>query len=72
MPGVVVAVHVGIGEAVHAGQQLLAVEAMKMEHAVVAPLDGVVVELLVRAGQTVALDDPLVRVAPRDAKEDGA
>jgi len=72
MPGVVVAVHVGIGEAVHAGQQLLAVEAMKMEHAVVAPLDGVVAELLVRAGQSVALDDPLVRVAPRDDKEDGA
>ncbi|HLW45843.1 MAG TPA: biotin/lipoyl-containing protein, partial [Acidimicrobiales bacterium] len=62
MPGVVVAVHVSAGNAVHAGQPLLAVEAMKMEHTVVAPVDGVVAELLVRTGQTVGLDELLARV----------
>ena len=70
MPGVVVAVHVGIGQPVHAGQPLLAVEAMKMEHAVVAPVDGVVTELLVRPGQSVGLDELLVRVDPRGREED--
>ncbi|MGH8982198.1 MAG: acetyl/propionyl/methylcrotonyl-CoA carboxylase subunit alpha [Acidimicrobiales bacterium] len=70
MPGVVVAVHVGVGDEVHAGQQLVAVEAMKMEHAVVAPVDGVVTELLVRQGQSVALDEPLARVDPH-AHRDG-
>ncbi len=59
MPGVVVAVHVGVGEAVRAGQPLVAIEAMKMEHVVVAPADGVVTELLVEPGQPVGLDQLL-------------
>ena len=32
---------------------------MKMEHTITAPVDGVVTELPVRAGQQVALDEPL-------------
>ncbi len=63
MPGVVVALHVARGDIVRAGQPLVAVEAMKMEHAVVAPVDGVVSELWVRRGQTVALDEPLMQLA---------
>ncbi|MDA8313525.1 MAG: ATP-grasp domain-containing protein [Actinomycetota bacterium] len=62
MPGVVAAVHVRVGEKVRAGQQLVAVEAMKMEHSVVAPVDGVVTELFVRPGQSVGIDAPLARV----------
>ncbi len=64
MPGVVVAVHVSVGEAVRAGQPLVAVEAMKMEHAVVALADGVVTELLVHPGQPVRLDELLAVVEP--------
>jgi acetyl-CoA/propionyl-CoA carboxylase biotin carboxyl carrier protein len=41
------------------------VEAMKMEHTLTAGADGVV-ELLVRAGEQVALDQPLARVVPAE------
>jgi propionyl-CoA carboxylase alpha chain len=57
MPGQVVAVRVGKGDRVTAGQQLLALEAMKMEHAVLAPADGVVTELRVTAGSQVDAGD---------------
>jgi propionyl-CoA carboxylase alpha chain len=59
MPGQVVAVRVGKGDRVAAGQQLLALEAMKMEHAVLAPADGVVVELRVTPGSQVDAGDVL-------------
>ncbi len=42
MPGKVIAVDVSEGQAVTAGQRLLVLEAMKMEHALTAPFDGVV------------------------------
>ena len=47
-----------------AGQPLVIVEAMKMEHTVIAPLDGTVTELLVKAGQQVAMDETLGIVSP--------
>ena len=67
MPGVVVDVPVALGDVVHAGQLLVVVEAMKMEHAVAAPGDGVVSELLVVPGQSVKLDELLARVEPAGA-----
>ncbi|MGC8470778.1 MAG: acetyl/propionyl/methylcrotonyl-CoA carboxylase subunit alpha [Acidimicrobiales bacterium] len=70
MPGVVVAVHVGVGEAVRAGQPLVAIEAMKMEHVVVAPVDGVVTELLVKPGQPVGLDQLLGHVEDAAGRPD--
>jgi propionyl-CoA carboxylase alpha chain len=59
MPGQVVAVRIGPGDRVAAGQQLLALEAMKMEHAVLAPADGVVAELRVAPGSQVDAGDVL-------------
>jgi len=59
MPGTVLAVHVSLGQAVTAGQPLLVVEAMKMEHTVTAALDGVVSELTAKAGQQVRMDETL-------------
>jgi acetyl-CoA/propionyl-CoA carboxylase biotin carboxyl carrier protein len=64
MPGTVLDVRVARGDTVTAGTPLLVVEAMKMEHAVTARVDGVVTELYVRAGQQVALDEPLAVVTP--------
>ena len=68
LPGTVVAVEVEDGEHVVAGAVLVVLEAMKMEHAVTAPHDGVVRGLAVMAGDRVAVDEVLVEVvAAEDA-----
>jgi acetyl-CoA/propionyl-CoA carboxylase biotin carboxyl carrier protein len=53
MPGAVVAVHAAIDEVIEAGAPVVTLEAMKMEHAVAAPMDGRLAQLLVRAGDQV-------------------
>ncbi|MET9313204.1 biotin carboxylase N-terminal domain-containing protein [Kribbella sp. NPDC003505] len=53
MPGTVIRVGVAVGDVVKQGQPLLWLEAMKMEHTIAAPADGVVGELTVAAGQQV-------------------
>jgi biotin carboxyl carrier protein len=60
IPGRVVAVSVAPGDPVTAGQQLLVVEAMKMQNEVRTPLAGVVERLVVAEGQTIELGDLLV------------
>ncbi|WP_433361227.1 biotin carboxylase N-terminal domain-containing protein [Streptosporangium sp. CA-115845] len=62
MPGTVLVVKVAPGDRVTEGQPLLIVEAMKMEHTVTAPTDGVVAELRVRTGQAVGMDAVLAVV----------
>ncbi|WP_309113525.1 acetyl/propionyl/methylcrotonyl-CoA carboxylase subunit alpha [Saccharothrix sp.] len=64
MPGTVLVVRASQGDDVTAGQALFVVEAMKMEHTVTAPVDGVLAEVNVRAGQQVALDETLAVVVP--------
>jgi propionyl-CoA carboxylase alpha chain len=53
MPGTVVRVQAAPGDAVAAGQVLVVLEAMKMEHSVRSPHDGTVAEVRVSAGQAV-------------------
>ncbi len=53
MPGTVVRVEVAVGDRVMAGTPMLAIEAMKMEHPIVAPTAGVVAELPVGVGAQV-------------------
>jgi len=53
MPGRVIAVRVEPGQAVTKGQELLVVEAMKMENALRAPRDGRVKSVAARAGDMV-------------------
>ena len=62
MPGRVIAVDVAAGDRVAKGQKLLTLEAMKMEHALVAPFDGTVAELNATAGAQVQVDALLARV----------
>jgi propionyl-CoA carboxylase alpha chain len=60
MPGVVAAVRVAVGDRVEAGQELLVLEAMKMQHAVRAGQAGLVGSLPVPAGRTVDAGTVLV------------
>jgi acetyl-CoA/propionyl-CoA carboxylase biotin carboxyl carrier protein len=64
MPGTVLVVKAALGDRVRAGAPLMVVEAMKMEHTITAPVDGVLTELNVQAGQQVALNQPLAVVTP--------
>jgi acetyl-CoA/propionyl-CoA carboxylase biotin carboxyl carrier protein len=66
MPGTVLVVKAAVGDRVSAGAPLLVVEAMKMEHTIAAPVDGVLTELNVQAGQQVALNQPLAVVTPAE------
>ncbi|MET1066286.1 MAG: biotin/lipoyl-containing protein, partial [Arthrobacter sp.] len=75
MPGTVVSVSVSNGDTVKAGQVLLSVEAMKMEHQLVAPLDGTVHITagsgdLVKADQVLATIHPAGPATPAGAAED--
>ena len=62
MPGKVTAVEVAAGDSVTKGQRLLTLEAMKMEHGLTAPFDGVVAELNAVAGAQVQVDALLARI----------
>ncbi|SFF55806.1 acetyl-CoA carboxylase biotin carboxylase subunit [Streptomyces mirabilis] len=64
MPGTVTVVKVAVGDEVTAGQSLLVVEAMKMEHVISAPHAGTVSELDVSPGTTVAMDQVLAVITP--------
>jgi 3-methylcrotonyl-CoA carboxylase alpha subunit len=63
MPGKVVSFAVKPGEAVKAGQTLAVMEAMKMEHTIAAPKDGIVAELLYTPGDQVAEGAELLTLA---------
>ena len=60
IPGRVIAVSIVPGDAVVAGQQLLVVEAMKMQNELRAPRDGVVASVAVGTGQTIEVGDLLL------------
>lgn len=64
MPGVVLSVRVRPGDALAAGAAVAVVEAMKMQNEVAAQHGGVVKEVLVKAGQTVGPNQPLMVLAP--------
>jgi acetyl/propionyl-CoA carboxylase alpha subunit len=62
MPGKIVATPAKPGDTVTKGQPVVVLEAMKMEHALVAPFDGVVGEIGVAVGDQVAADTVLAEV----------
>ncbi|GGJ78208.1 acetyl/propionyl/methylcrotonyl-CoA carboxylase subunit alpha [Agromyces bauzanensis] len=63
MPGTVTAVFAADGDTVEEGDAVVAIEAMKMEHRVVAGLDGVV-RIAVAVGDLVARDQAVARIEP--------
>ncbi len=62
MPGQIVEVFVEQGEWVKAGQKLLVLEAMKMQHSISAPFDGQVTDLFVAQGDQVQEGQILIHV----------
>jgi geranyl-CoA carboxylase alpha subunit len=67
MTGTVSAVRVRAGDAVRKGQCLVILEAMKMEHEIVAPRDGTIAAVLVVPGEQVPTRKPLIELAPQAA-----
>ncbi|GAA4643002.1 acetyl/propionyl/methylcrotonyl-CoA carboxylase subunit alpha [Pontixanthobacter gangjinensis] len=68
MPGKVIAVDVAEGDAVTAGQRLMVLEAMKMEHALTAPFDGTVTELNAALGGQVQVEAVLALIVADGAE----
>ncbi|MGR3497893.1 MAG: acetyl/propionyl/methylcrotonyl-CoA carboxylase subunit alpha [Limimaricola soesokkakensis] len=66
MPGLVKRMRAEAGQAVEKGQPLAILEAMKMEHTLTAPRDGVVAEVLAREGSQVSDGDLLLTLEPKD------
>jgi 3-methylcrotonyl-CoA carboxylase alpha subunit len=62
MPGKVLSVLVAAGQSVRRGQALAVMEAMKMEHTLCAPRDGVVAEVLHAPGEQVLEGASLLRL----------
>src|SRR5262245_58137637 len=62
--GKLLAVLVQKGDTVHKGQRVAILEAMKMEHALLAPLDGVVTDILATAGRQVAERATVLVIVP--------
>ncbi len=69
MPGLVKILQAAPGRQVRAGDRLAVLEAMKMEHSLLAPRDGVIAEVLVREGAQVSAGAALVRLAQGETGE---
>lgn len=61
MPGLLTQLTIKVGEKVVAGQKLAAIEAMKMENTLLAAQDGIVAELLVKQGDSLSVDQLIMR-----------
>ena len=61
MPGLLTNISVKVGETVTGGQKLASIEAMKMENTLVAAQDGVVAEICAKVGESLAVDQLIIR-----------
>jgi propionyl-CoA carboxylase alpha chain len=64
MPGKVIEIRVEVGDHVTAGQTMILLEAMKMEHPMRAAMDGIVAEIRVEAGEQVENETLLLVIEP--------
>ena len=62
LPGRIIEIKVKVGDEVKAGQEVVVLEAMKMENAVSTDYSGKVKQVLVQAGDTVATDAVLLEI----------
>ncbi len=63
MPGLLSEVSVQVGQKVMAGEKVAVIEAMKMENILTATADGVVEAVLANKGESLTVDQPLIRFA---------
>jgi propionyl-CoA carboxylase alpha chain len=63
MPGLLTEVAVAVGQEVRAGETLVVIEAMKMRNVLRAERDCVIAELLASPGDSLSVDQPVVRFA---------
>jgi len=63
MPGLLSELAVTVGQEIKAGERLATIEAMKMENILRAERDTVVAEILARPGESLAVDQPILRFA---------
>ncbi len=63
MPGLLVDIAVKVGQAVQAGERVAVIEAMKMENVLFAAADGVVAEIVPKQGDSLSVDQMIVRFA---------
>ncbi|HZC08992.1 MAG TPA: biotin carboxylase N-terminal domain-containing protein [Mycobacterium sp.] len=71
MPGNVIRLGAAVGDTVASGQPLIWLEAMKMEHTITAPSDGMLAELNVDTGQQVEVGAVLARVESPESSSEG-
>jgi acetyl/propionyl-CoA carboxylase alpha subunit len=71
LPGRVAAVHVAVGQLVRAGDPVMVIEAMKMEHIVRASCDGEIVAIYADVGDQARHGSPLLDIRPNEAKGAG-
>jgi 3-methylcrotonyl-CoA carboxylase alpha subunit len=62
MPGRIVKIFVEVGDKISKGQELLVVEAMKMENKIISPFDGVVKDIFYSAGDQIEANVPLMEI----------
>ena len=66
MPGTVLEIRVNQGDKVKKGDVVLILDAMKMDNEILSPVDGVVKNICVEQGASVAKDQLLVEFAPAE------
>jgi propionyl-CoA carboxylase alpha chain len=61
MPGLLTEVAVKVGQEVRAGENLVVIEAMKMQNILKAENDSVVAEVMAQPGDSLSVDQPILR-----------
>jgi propionyl-CoA carboxylase alpha chain len=61
MPGLLVQLAAAVGQKVQAGERLAVIEAMKMENVLFATQDVTVAEVLAKPGESLSVDQPILR-----------
>ncbi|HMO02519.1 MAG TPA: biotin carboxylase N-terminal domain-containing protein [Oligoflexia bacterium] len=63
LPGKVIKIHKQVGSPISAGEIIITIESMKMEHGIKTPRQAVLQELLVQVGQNIAAGEPLAIIS---------